>query len=498
MGALFHYNVAVAALLSAVFLGLCVFKPLYNVFFHPLRTYPGPLICKLSALPRHAQLVRGRLPAFVADLHDAYGPVVRVGPNELSFIDSQAWRDIYSPLNDKLSTVPAKELEKDSRFYSIFGPDVPDNLMIAKFEEHQQLRRRLAPGFTEKALRAQEPIIQHYVNMLVERLRALSADGSAPVNLTDWFTYLTFDIIGKMAFGSDFGCVEKSQFHPWVEAITKNLREFVWLQLMAYFDTRWLSRRVASFAVLGGRAFHENLTKQMLQSRLDIKEDRADIIGAILKSDEPFTFDKLHSNSSMFIIAGSETTATLLTGFFSLLSENPKARGRVTNEIRSSFRAQDDITLASVKSLPYLLACINEALRLLPPTPNGMARVVPKAGRVICGQHVPQDTIVSVAPWAAYRSEQNFALPQEFHPERFLKDDRFANDNFNALQPFSFGHRNCIGRHLAYAEAQLVLAKIIFNFDFEVDPGNKEWISQQKAYVLWDRSELKVIFRPVR
>ncbi|RDA93278.1 hypothetical protein CP533_2065 [Ophiocordyceps camponoti-saundersi (nom. inval.)] len=460
----FNIVVAVATAVSALTISFCILKPIYNIFFHPLRNFPGPLFCRASPLPRQFHLVQGNLPVFTAALHELHGPVVRVAPGELSFISSQAWRDIYLPLNDRQGV---RELVKDGKFYSIFG-HTAGNIMTANFREHEQLRRQLSPGFSDKSLRLQEPIIQRYVDIFVSKLREVADNEKARINLTDWFTFLTFDIVGNLALGSDFGCLYRSQFHPWVYALKRNLREFVILQLLAHFDLGWLNRCITSLPILNGHTRHENLTKRMLQSRLDDDEEHPDIISVIQNLKEPFSFGKLHSNMSLFILAGSETSATMMTGFFSLLSENPEARKRVTNEVRASFSSEYEITLIGVKSLPYLLACINETLRLVPPTPNAMPRVVGLGGHSIAEHYVPQYTVVYVAPWAAYRSETNFTLPVEFHPERFLQDPKFAKDDLSVLQPFSIGHRSCVGRGLAYAEIQLTLAKILYNFDFEV------------------------------
>ena len=77
--------------------------------------------------------------------------------------------------------------------------------------------------------------------------------------------------------------------------------------------------------------------------------------------------DKLESNSMILIIAGSETTATLLSGVTYLLLTNPQALATLTKEVRSAFQSEDDININSVSRLTYMLACLNEALRMYPP-----------------------------------------------------------------------------------------------------------------------------------
>lgn len=90
------------------------------------------------------------------------------------------------------------------------------------------------------------------------------------------------------------------------------------------------------------------------------------------------------------IIGGSETTATLLAGVTYLLLSNPVALQRLTVEVRSTFQSEQEITMTSVNQLTYMLACLNEALRVYPPVPVGLPRVTPAGGRTILGRFVPQ------------------------------------------------------------------------------------------------------------
>lgn len=109
-----------------------------------------------------------------------------------------------------------------------------------------------------------------------------------------------------------------------------------------------------------------------------------------------FDIPRLASNADTLIIAGSETTATLLSGATYLLLRNPDALRKLTDEVRSTFKSDDEITFASVNSLTYMLACLNEALRCYPPVPGGLPRIVPKGsgGVTIAGQFVPEGVSV--------------------------------------------------------------------------------------------------------
>ena len=105
------------------------------------------------------------------------------------------------------------------------------------------------------------------------------------------------------------------------------------------------------------------------------------------------------SNAEILIIGGSETTATLFSGVTYYLLMNPDSLQKLTQEVRSSFRSEEEISLISVGKLTFMLACLDEALRMYPPVANGLPRVVPKGGAEVLGQYIPED--VSIASHAA-------------------------------------------------------------------------------------------------
>ena len=158
------------------------------------------------------------------------------------------------------------------------------------------------------------------------------------------------------------------------------------------------------------------------------------------------SLDRIESNSMILIIGGSETTATLLSGVTYLLLTNPHTLATLTEEVRSTFESEDEIDITSVGRLTYMLACLNEALRMYPPVPIGLPRIVPKGGASVADRYVPQDTTVAIFQWATYHNKDNFEDPFNYHPERFLGDPKFAGDRRDAFQPFHMGSRNCLGK----------------------------------------------------
>lgn len=103
------------------------------------------------------------------------------------------------------------------------------------------------------------------------------------------------------------------------------------------------------------------------------------------------SLDELEANSSILIIAGSETTATVLAGVTYLLLKNRDKMKKLVEEVRTMFASEEEIDLTSVNRLTYMLACLDEALRMYPPVPTGLPREVPKGGATVCGQYIPEN-----------------------------------------------------------------------------------------------------------
>lgn len=101
--------------------------------------------------------------------------------------------------------------------------------------------------------------------------------------------------------------------------------------------------------------------------------------------------EEMASTASLLIIAGSETTATLLSGATYYLATNPEVLAKLTAEVRGAFPTEDDIGIASTSSLPYMLAVLDESLRIYPPVPGPSPRKIAKGGDTIIGQYIPEE-----------------------------------------------------------------------------------------------------------
>lgn len=479
----------------------------YNLWMHPLSKFPGPVLQRASTLPWGIRHTLGIQAFRTQRAHEQYGPVVRVGPNHLSFTDPRAWRAIYGHrVGESAAPGHTAEMSKAPPFTTTIR-DVPTSIINADREEHSRLRRGLSHGFSDAALRQQEPLIMRYVNLLLKQLHQESSNGGSGVekkalNIEAWYNYATFDLVGDLVFGQSFGCLEGSDYHPWISFIFKSVRSGAWLVSLCYVGLSEVVQLIWKFSSFLPFAKMQGYINGMLESRLSLDKERHDLFEGLVKRREEWniSFEQLGSNAFILVLAGSETTATTLSGATYLLLTQPDALEKLAREVRSAFTSADEININSVGRLSYLLAVFNEALRLYPPVTSGLVRVVPPEGELIAGHFIPGGTYVEVQQWSMNHSKDNWADPWAFKPERFLSDSEEAakaGNQLDALQPFNVGPRNCIGRNLAYAEMRLIMARIVYDFDMKLADDSKDWIKRQRAFSLWDRIPLNVYLTPV-
>ncbi|KAK2765509.1 hypothetical protein FQN54_008363 [Arachnomyces sp. PD_36] len=473
---------------------------IYDIYFHPLRHFPGPKLQAISNIPFLSAWLAGTNVFQIQKLHEKYGDIVRTSPNALSFRDSQAWKDIYGH-----RTQGQKNMIKDTVFYG--PPDTGnDNLLVSSDEDHTRQRRLLAHAFSEKALRDQEPLIGIYVDLLVKRLYD-QVDGPTrgKVDMVKWYNFTTFDVIGDLSFGEPFNCLEKDEYHSWVSMVFQGVKGGTFLAAARYYP--WISYLVSTFFIpkrlVELREENLTLSAAKVTRRIALGTNRPDFISYILKHNETekgMARAEIDSNANILIVAGSETIATFLSGCTFYILKHREVYDKLVEVIRSTFRTEADITFSNLQTLPYLDAVVNETLRLYPPVAIGLPRKVPEGGAVLCGHYIPEGKAVSLSQYATYRSENNFYDPNSFLPERWLADPdpKFKNDNRNALQPFSFGPRNCIGRNLANSELRTILARVLWNFDLELCAESNNWAADQKVFTVWEKQPLMVKLIPLR
>ncbi|KAJ0340221.1 hypothetical protein COL922a_003655 [Colletotrichum nupharicola] len=373
------------------------------------------------------------------------------------------------------------------------------DLISANREDHARYRRILSHGFSAKSMQDQQPIIKPYIDLLIERLHSIAGHTTSPL------------LISSATWPS-------ANYHPWVRLIFDDIKVGIYFFVFkSYKLVEPLPKMFVPKSLLDKRVAHYQLIEEKLDRRIAMGTPRPDFAQSMLNKtgDEALTRTELIMHSRLLIIAGSETTATALSGATYLLCSNPSTLAKLNQEVRSAFASEDEdeIDIISTAKLDYLQAVLEEALRMYPPVPSALPRVTPPGGQEILGQWIPENgvgilrvkdsdmkeqTTLDIWHWAMYHNEKNFRKPFEFHPGRWMGDPELANDSLDALKPFHIGPRNCLGINLAYAEMRMILARVIYNFDLQLAEESRDWLrcDQHQVHILWNKPPLKVHMTP--
>ena len=352
---------------------------------HPLHRFPGPKLWIAFPILRNLEAISGRLDFRVRDFHEQYGDCVRWAPDELTFTSARAWKDIYGHGHTELP----KYFPKGS------GMEGTPKIISANSADHFRFRRAMLPAFSDKALGQQEPLIKVYVDLLIQRLREV-ASSAQPTNMVEWYNFTTFDLIGDLAFGESFNGLRDSKPNEWILNIKRMMRIFPTLILVS--SSPLLAKIMLFFfsdKIRKSREEHMKMAADLTMKRINNKdqERRGDFMDFMMRSrgeKHGLTDAELSSNSDTLLVAGSETTATLLSGVTYYLLKNQDTLEKCTKEVRTAFNTEEEISFKSASAkLPYMLACLDEALRLFPPIPLVLLRQCIAGPTEIDGRSIP-------------------------------------------------------------------------------------------------------------
>lgn len=466
----------------AAVVGIAYFlaRALYRLFFHPLAKFPGPKLAAITTFYEgyYEIILNGQYGRKISQLHDKYGPVVRVTPNELHIRDPRFFDDVYS------KTLRIDKEGWDYRFGTENGL-----LTTVRADEHRRRRAAVNPMFSRRAIMNLLHIVQRHIETLSARMLEFEAR-KEPMNLTLAFPALTGDIIMDYFFGFNYAQLKHPEFESFHEGFTRVgpvghiATQFpAFLKIMNSIPdciTGWL--QPAMMPLIQLKKDQWNLIARILRGE-DIKTNDAHktIFTEILNSKLPpedKTHRRLADEAQIIVGGGVETTAFALAIASFHIIHNKAIYERLHKELCDAFPNKSEIDLVKCESLPYLRACIMEATRL----GYGLSARNPRTHDkpLVYGQWViPARTCVSMTIPDISHDETVFPNSKAFIPERWLGEPKTADgiplEKFHVS--FGRGPRSCMGINLAWAELDLTLATMFrrFRFDlFEADVSDVE------------------------
>lgn len=462
---------------------------IYRLYLRPLAGQPGPILTRLSAWPNGYHAAKGDRHTWLHDLHARYGPVVRFAPNSLSFNTVSAIDSIYKSRKANIIKADWYQCVRDS------AGGFESTLTARHKARHGVKRRLLSYAFSEKALKDYEPVINNKVRTWLQQLeQEARSSGGGTIDLGRWSEYLIFDILGEICFSKSFGLLESPEGRYITKLVPQATR--CWYTLGYHPLThplRYLLFKTRLGPYIGGQSYRDNrrfrdycLTalkerrgreNQAGQKVLDNDMFHHLLNGIDPETGQAYSMGDLACESVLLMVAGSQSTSGALAATIHYLVNRPETLARLQEEVRNAFPGDQAIRYEpgdKLAQLPYLRACIDESLRLTPPTPGHLPREILTHGLQVDSVSVPPGTTVGVSAYSIHRNETYFSDPYEFRPERWLDDADGGSFHASstAFNAFSAGATGCIGKQLAYMELSLAVAMLVRRFDMRVDrPG---------------------------
>ncbi|KAL6901429.1 cytochrome P450 [Trichoderma evansii] len=417
---------------------------LFYVLRDPLSKVPGPWYTK------------GNRASYQHSLHQKYGPVVRLAPNEVAVTNIEAVKKIYN----------ARETFRKSSWYQDLSVTSENVFNTSRTELHRRLRRLLSGSMSETSLAAVAPQVQTTIDLMVKRVgEEMEHRGAADV--IKWFLFMATDIIGELSFGESFRALEIGEHTSY----TKDLAELGYLGAVRSA----FPRIIAMAKYLPISYFRRPLrgTKNMIRYadesiaryRTLLDSDPTSVKWTLFTKvfqdhgkEEGLSPVELRGNASAYIVAGSDSTAVSLTYLVWSVCRDPKVKAALLAELRT---LPADFTIADLRDMSYLNAVIDETLRLYSGIQSALPRWVPDSGDNLAGYWLPGGTTVCTQAYSMHRNPDVFPHPDVFDLSRWDMPTKEMKDSF---MPFGSGARICIGLHLALMELRYGAARFFLTF----------------------------------
>ncbi|KAF7713894.1 Cytochrome P450 monooxygenase [Penicillium ucsense] len=507
-----------------------VSRIVYNVFLHPLRSFPGPWLAgATSSWKAYKEVIKKQtLAQELFALHEKYGNIVRIAPNELHFGTPSAFHDIYNS---------SKRWDKDPGLYRTPGV-ASGSFVFLKYAQAKERREVLLPIFSKKAIKGLEHLVWRNATRLASSINNITATKSS-VDLLYAFRSFTLDTIMCFTFGGCVNALDAPAFSdPIILAMDASLKMLPFLKnfpmirdLIFAVPPSLVMRFVPNAEALAPRLYQvRDLIQQQLKGVLNCPSNLDQVPHQTLfhrmldpqayRSKELPDLTALQDEGFTLIFAGANTVAdSLLMGHWHAMQN----RVLLANLRREVLAIWPDLeiqpSLSDLESLPLLTATLKEALRFIP-SGVSLTRVVPPGGAIIAGSHIPGGTTVGMAILHVHQAAEVWGEDVlDFRPERWFENttenttrssetgdaevvgsmSALRSDLDHWLVPFSRGPRMCFGMNLAWAELYIAFATMVRNFDMTIDgttAEDMEWRECIAAY--YPKRHLHAWCKPVQ
>lgn len=342
---------------------------------------------------------------------------------------------------------------------------VGNSLFVSSGESWRRQRKMIDPAFSQlrinNAFDSMTCAVDEYETRLDEY-----AQRHETFSLDKAMSHLTADIICRTIFSqplsSDIAGDVFNDFLLFERSVASvNLAQLI-------FGKPWAEIKQPPAVVQACQRIRRHIGT-MLDPRIEAghENEHDDIVSAVIAARDTdtgqgFTREELIDQIGVFFLAGHETTASVLTWVFFILSQQPDVAQRIADDVQTVTGGQP-IRMEHLRQLPYVRNVFREVLRLYPPI-TFLPRVALEA-TTIADKRLKRGAMIMISPWTAHRNGQLWDNPDRFDPDRF--DSENSNADKGSHLSFGIGPRVCIGASFATLEATLIIARLAQRYDFQ-------------------------------
>ncbi|EME82933.1 uncharacterized protein MYCFIDRAFT_64230 [Pseudocercospora fijiensis CIRAD86] len=413
--------------------------------WHPLSHIPGPWRTAISSLWLQYHTFHGTQGKATRRLHHIYGPIVRVGPNEVEIADGAALWPIY---------IKNGGFDK-SHHYAMLDIDGHSTVFSTLQNRKRADRLKVAlPFFSAASAQRQVPMLKAYAVKLAERLERDKIRGDT-VDLLDRCRSYSLDTTSSYVFGEAFGAMEEDKM-----SIAPVVDNFVEVNLLFNIPSRFY--RIFSFCY---NAFVVKTAVKQADAKVD-KWIRDVVVRNLGKSPEAqktypgrlaalgMPLNAVVPEGKDAIFGATDALGLALSLILWRLASNTAVYAALREELESNAGMQDE----KLQSLPILTGIIKEVMRLSSTVPCKLPRVTPREGMIYKDIYIPGNVVVGVAPCILHFNEQVYPEPYTFRYQRWQDATEEMSRDW---MPFGKGARACLGRHLAMLQLCVAVSTVV-------------------------------------
>lgn len=394
----------------------------------------------------------------------------------LSLVPKEAYTEMVTPLgysrrgillvNDPeitrtILTNPLEQFPKNDLMVGALEPLVGESIFVSDGAAWRRQRQMVEPAFSHMGIARAFRWMREAVDDYERHLDGVAARGET-FSLDAAMSHLTADIICRTIFSKSLEVGTARDVFTSFAEFERSVASVDLYQLI--LGKPWGKVRQPGHVLAACERIRAHIDA-LLAPALEAAGEGGDIVADLIAArdaatGEGFTRKELIDQIGVFFLAGHETTASVMTWAFFILSQRPDYVERIRAEI-DTVVGSGEVELGHVKKLDFIRDVFREALRLYPPI-TFIPRVA--AEDTMIGRYrAKRGAMIMIAPWTTHRHHALWPKPDRFDPDRFTRDEIIPG----SYMPFGLGPRICVGAAFATIESGLMLARLVRRYDFE-------------------------------